>query len=282
MENIPAIVAKMESLRSSFGKSELRVIDYIVEHPDEVIAYSVADLAEASGVSDATVVRASKKLGLSGFYELKLALAKSMSSPIETMYDRVNPEDSTEQIMDKLFRNAMNTLKYTHDVANTPAMVEAAADMILSADRVYIFGMGNSAAIAMDMQHKLNRIGVTAMAVSDPHIQITVAAYSTERDVVFAISHSGSSKDVIESVKVAKEQGARIISLTNLGHSPLSKLSTISLHTASEETKYKVWAQSSRVSQLVLIDTIYTIISNKKPDIDDGFHQLDALKVKKY
>lgn len=282
MEKVPAIIAKMESLRDQFSKAELQVIDYIISYPDKVMTFSVADLADASKVSEATVVRASKKLGLSGYYELKLTLAKNLNTPLSQVKDVINSDDDVNTIMDKVFRNAINTLQYTHDIANKPMEIERAAEFLVNAKRVYIFGMGNSSSVAYDLQHKLNRIGITAIAVSDPHFQITVATYMDENDVVFAISHSGSSKDVIESVQVAKDNNAKIISMTNIGTSPLAKMADICLYTASDETKYRIWAQASRVAQIALIDTIYTLITLKKPDVNDGFQQLEALKVKKY
>lgn len=282
MEKVPAIIAKMQSFRDVFGKSELVAIDYAIEHPDKVISYSVADFSEATGVSEATIVRASKKMGFSGYYEFKLALARSSVATAQDSYELVSAEDSTEVLMEKVFKNAMNTLQMTLEIANSTTAIENAANLILNADKVLIFGMGNSAAVAQDFQHKLNRIGISAMAVSDSHLQMTVATYMTERDVAFGVSYSGSSKDIIECVKVAKDHGSKIITLTNIGSSPLAKLADVTLHTASEEAKHRVWAQSSRVAQLVVMDTLYNILSLHKPDVEDGFKQLEALKVKKY
>ena len=121
--------------------------------------------------------------------------------------------------------------------------------------------MGASGAIASDLQHKLQRLNLNAQAYVDPHLQAMSAAYLTEADVVLAISHSGSSRVVVDNVRIARENGAKVISLTNIGRSPLSKLADVSLFTASQETKFRILAISSRIAELTILDCIYTYIA---------------------
>ena len=61
-EKIPGMIMKIQALKGGMSKAEQQVCDYIVAHPEEVIYLSVSELASASGVSDATVIRASQKI----------------------------------------------------------------------------------------------------------------------------------------------------------------------------------------------------------------------------
>ena len=131
----------------------------------------------------------------------------------------------------------------------------------MSARRIFIFGIGASGAIAQDLQHKLLRLGLDACSNADAHLQAITSAYCTCEDVVVAISHSGSSKIIVDNVRMARDNGAKVISLTSVGRSPLSKMADICLFTASLETKYRILAISSRIAELTIIDSIYTYIA---------------------
>ena len=117
--------------------------------------------------------------------------------------------------------------------------------MLLSANRICICGLGNSHAIAEDIQHKLMRLGLNATAY------------------------------VVHAAEIALEGGASVISLTNVGRSPLADISTIALHTASNETRYRRVALSSRIAQMAIVDVLYTMIALKKPDTADGFFKIE-------
>jgi RpiR family carbohydrate utilization transcriptional regulator len=281
-ENSPALLEKMKALCGSFSKAEQHVLSYIIEIPEKVIYLSVSDLAKNSGVSDATVVRACQKLGMDGYQDLKVTLAQDIVTPLQSIHEEINPTDDAATIMDKVFQSTIYTLNFTHDTANVRD-IERTASEIMNARRVCIFGLGNSGSVAIDLQHKLMRLGINAAAYSDSHMQAIAASYLRNGDLVFAISHSGSSKDIVDSTRLAKKNGAYVISLTNIGNSPLTLTSDISLHTASQETKYRIVALSSRIAQSVIIDTIYTIIAMQRPSVVAGFHELEkALEQKKY
>ncbi len=278
----PALLMKIESLHDTFGKAERKVADYICEHPDEVIYFSVAELAKASGVSDATVVRACHTMGLDGYQDLKVTLAGDIVTPLQSVHEEIKPDDSSSVIVDKVFQGILHTLTFTHDTLKV-SVLETASELIYNARNIAIFGVGNSHSITIDFQHKLLRLGLHATAYSDSHLQILASTFLTEEDVVIAISHSGSSIDIVDAVTVARKNGAKIIALTNLGSSPLSKLADVHLTTASKETKYRIVALNSRISQIAILDSIYTLIAVRHPNTIDGFHRFENnLKHKKY
>ena len=139
--------------------------------------------------------------------------------------------------------------------------MDASVKAILGAENIIIVGMGNSRAIASDLEHKLMRLGKHAQAFSDPHMATMAISFLTGKDLLFCISHSGSSREIVDLAAQAAKLGVTIICLTNIGISPLSKISDIVLHTASNETHYRIIGLNSRIAQLAIIDTLYTLLA---------------------
>jgi DNA-binding MurR/RpiR family transcriptional regulator len=281
-EKLPALLLKMKSLYPSLSRAEQQVVDYIIENPEKVIYLSVAGLAENSGVSDATVVRTCRSLGLNGYQDLKVTLAQDIVTPLQSIHEEIEESDDASVIINKVFQGTMHALTFTHDTLNVDSVVKA-AETIMQARLLVIIGLGNSHSIALDFQHKMLRLGIKAVAHSDSHMQAIVCSNLSSEDVLFAISHSGSSKDIVDSTRIAKSQGAKTISLTNIGVSPLNKITDIQLYTASKETKYRIVAMSSRIAQMAVIDSIYTIIAAKTPTVVESFRKIEKmLNPKKY
>ena len=219
----PALLLRIKNMIGQMSKAEKKVASFILENPNDVISFSVASLAEASGVSDATVIRTCKTLGFSSYQAFKVSLAVDIVTPIQAIHEDISPGDSTADIVDKVFRGNKYALDCTQSALNIEKLEEA-ADIIKNASRVFIFGLGNSHSVALDLQHKLMRLGIDAQAHTDSHLQTITAVNAHEGDVVFAISHSGSSSDIVDAAKLAKKNNAKIISLTNIGVSPCRRL----------------------------------------------------------
>lgn len=262
----PALVLKIRNMLSSLSKSERVVANYITEHPEEVIYLSVAALAENSGVSEPTVVRACQKLGFTGYQDLKVTLAQDIVTPLQSVNEEILPDDDMQKIISKVFQSTIHALEFTHDTMMA-SDVEKAAQLLMNAKKVMIFGLGGSGPVAMDLQHKLMRMGINSCAYTDPHLQALTSAYVGSEDVVFSISHSGSSRVVVDNSRIAKNNGAKIISLTSIGQSPLSKLADVQLYTASNETKYRLVAISSRIAELTIIDSLYTYMAMRSDNV---------------
>ncbi|HWR22881.1 MAG TPA: MurR/RpiR family transcriptional regulator [Feifaniaceae bacterium] len=281
-EREPALIIKMKALRPSMSRAEQQVVDYIISNPETVIYLSVAGLAESSGVSDATVVRACRSLGLNGYQDLKVTLAQDIVTPLQSIHEEITATDSTSTIIDKVFQGTLHALNFTHDTLKVEA-IEQAAEAMMHARIVVILGLGNSHSVAIDLQHKLMRLGILSTAFTDSHMQAIATAQLTPDDVVFAISHSGSSMDIVDSTRLAKDNGVKTISLTNIGVSPLSKITDIQLYTASKETQFRIVALSSRIAQMTIIDVLYTVLASRLPDSVGSFHRIEkALNKKKY
>lgn len=273
----------VEEKRNILAKKELEAAEYMVSHQEQLIYLSITELAELVGSSEATITRVCSKLGYGGFQALKVNVARELTTPQEKIHEDLSPDASVGTIIDRIFLSAVQTLQLTQQSID-PAVIEAGIEAIYKARRIIIVGNGNSGSVAMDAQHKFLRIGLNVHAYTDDHLQMIAVSSMTQQDVLLAISHSGSSRNVVEAAKLAREQGATVISLTGVNSSPVSKYSTICLHTCSQETRYRIYAISSRMAELTIIDTIYTGVALKMGDeAISNFEALErALVVKKY
>ena len=174
-------------------------------------------------------------------------------------------------------------MEQTRKVLN-PVDLENAAEKISQANNIAIFGLGNSSPVATDAQHKFLRTGLKAAAYCDNHIQAIAACHLHRGDVALGISHSGSSKDVVEALRISRAAGAFTIGITNKGKSPIQKECDIVLFTASDETKYNILGMSSRIAQLAIISAIHTYLILRHSDTSvEAVHNTErALLSKKY
>lgn len=278
-----AFYSRIQEKLESLSKMERKTAECMAENQDKLIYASITELAELAGTSEATVTRVCTKLGYSGFQALKVSVARELVSQQEKIHEDLKADSPPEMIIDKIFSSAIHTLTMTRKALDGKA-VAGSIDALCRARRIVVIGNGNSGAIALDAQHKFLRIGLNVSAYTDDHMQMIAVVSMTKDDVLIAISHSGSSRDVAEAMQVAKENGATVISITNNGISPVSKLADIRLYTYSQETKYRTYAISSRMAELTIIDTLYTGVSLCLGDkAIQNFEALEkALVVKKY
>lgn len=255
-------------LRSAYDdltKSEKRIADYISEHRDEIMGQTVAEIAQHTGSAEITISRFCKKLGFSGLQSLKIALASELSSPAETPYGDIGKEDGEAAVAGKIFRNITDGLQDTLKILDF-TLIARAVELLQGARRVAIYGFGNSATVCKDMETRFLRFGMAVQAFSDAHMQVTSAALLDEHDVVMAVSHSGATKDILESVQIAKARGAKVIAITSYAQSELARRADIALIGMGREVNYRSEAAASRLVHMAIGDILYTCLAMKMPE----------------
>jgi len=281
-EETPTVL-KIKSLYKSLAEAEQRVAKYICENEEEIIYLSVTELAERCQSSEATVIRTCRKLGYSGYQDLKISVARELVTPIAKIHEEVSLDDNCYQVLGKIFNSIIQTLQYTIKVIDQQEL-EMAGQAIVKARKLAVYGLGNSGPVAKDAEHKFLRIGIDCTAYVDSHLQVISASFLKPGDVAIGISHSGSSRDVVEALEIARDRGAKTICITNYGKSPITKVADMKLFTASQETKYRIIALASRIAQLGIIDALYSYVALRNREIAvEGMNRLEsALKNKKY
>ena len=247
-------ISKIKEHREALRKSERKVADFILENPVAVINMRIVDVASNAEVSEPTVLRFCRALDFEGFQAFKLQLAQHMgTNPSYTQFS-VDDKDTVADLSDKVFDSTIGSLLTVRDELD-PLVLEKAINFISNANRVEFYGFGASGSVASDAQHKFFRLQLSTAAYTDPHIQHMSAISLGQRDVVVAISQSGRTKALIQSVKLAMEAGATVIGLAPQD-TPLSKLCSISIYVNMEEDLHVFTPVSSRIAHLLVIDVL--------------------------
>jgi DNA-binding MurR/RpiR family transcriptional regulator len=142
-----------------------------------------------------------------------------------------------------------------------PKSIAAAVQLMRSAKRIEIYGIGSSAPIAEDAHYRMLRIGLDAKAVTDSHVQAISASRTTPDVAVLTISHTGSTRETVVATQLAKEAGAKTVVLTNFGRSPIQAFADVTLFTMARETLFRTEAMTSRIAQLCVIDTLIAALA---------------------
>lgn len=253
---------EINSIYPSLTKSEKKVADKVLNNPEDAVFYTITDLAEKSGVAEASVIRFCRKLGFRGYQEFKLSMAQNLSSKAEQMHGEIEESDSLETIASKLTAQNRKVIEDTAALLDVGSL-QKAIDAMLEAKKIYFFGVGSSGITARDIKYRFMRLGFNVEADSDSHIIAMNAALSKEGAVVFAISTSGSTKDIVDAVRIAKDNGAFIICLTNHARSPVTQHADVVLLGTSRETPLQGGAFSSKLAQIHLLDVLSTSLALK-------------------
>lgn len=238
-------------------ESERKIAQYILDHPHEAVNSTVSQISVSSNASGAAVVRLCKSLGLKGFQDLKLRIAGDLLKPAKHGYRDIEPEESLYSIATKTASNSIQAITDTSEILDYDNL-ERAVLLLTDAKTVHFYGVGASGIVAADAQQKLLRINKNATAFTDMHLVATLIANADPDDVVFAVSHSGETTEILRILKLANEKGVRTIGLSHFGQSSMTALCDVCLYTSrSNEAPFRSAATSSRLSQLYLIDVLF-------------------------
>jgi RpiR family transcriptional regulator, carbohydrate utilization regulator len=266
---------KIREIYAELKEAEKRVAEYILQNPNDIIHYSITELAETCKSGEATVFRLCKRLGYKGYQELKIKVASEVVSPIEDIHEEIREEDNSFIILQKIFNSNIYSLNQTMKM-NDSHKVDEAVKVLSNCERIAFFGMGGSAALAFDAYHKFIRTRKRCEYQNDTHIQAMTAAVLGERDCIVAISNTGSNKELTENLGIAKSNGTKIITITSNIKSPIAKVSDIVLVSFGKEYKFKSEAMESRISALALIDCLFVGVCLKNKE--DYFEVLGKVR----
>lgn len=257
-----SLQSRIQDVYPEFTQSEKVIADYFLNHLQEVSTGSAKELAEQCGTSAPTIVRFARTLGYSGFPALKMDILMSEKNEIVDLTQEIEENETVARLVSTMYSHRLNTLDHVRSLIDEAA-VETAVGKIRNAGAVYLSGIGGSGIVCMDFQQKLSRIGIRTVFTQDSHLMMTMLSGITENDVLVAVSYSGETKAVLETAKVAKEKGAAVIGISQLGKTSLNRIADIQFYVPMEENTIRAGAISSRDSSLFICDTIYLALVSK-------------------
>ncbi len=272
---ITNLLKSIELRLPTLNKSEKRVARVILADPQSAIRTSIAALAEAANVSEPTVNRFCRNFESKGFPDFKLDLAQSLvsRSGIPYVTENVAHNDNTKTFIDKIFQATLGSLEGAWQDLNA-SNVERAVELLIQAKQIVFCGLGASAAIAKDAQHKFFRFNIPVSFYDDDLMQRQVAASLHTSDVLVAISNTGRTKSLIEVARIAKATGATVLSITAVD-SILAKNSTLVLGAEHAENTDLYMPMTSRFIHLAMIDLLATGMTLKRgPDFQEHLKKI--------
>lgn len=260
MSQLANTLLHLRSVYPTLKPAERRVANEVLSNPRHVVHLSITELAKRSNVSDATVVKFCKRVGYKGFQEFKILLAQDVAVKPQLSQGTVEPGNDMGTIRDKVFLANIAALQDTVQVLDAESL-EAAVTAMAKAREIHFYGVGASGIVALDTEMKFSYIGRRAHAFVDTHMQITRAVLLQPGDVAVCLSRSGETKEIVEALRAAKQNGALTIAVTNHSASTVAQEADLVLLTCTQETLFRSGALQSRIALLTAMDALFVAVA---------------------
>lgn len=264
------VLAHLEAVFADLPEALQAVANHVLDVPGQVAGASVQDVAVRSGTSPATVVRFCRAIGLSGFQDLRLRLAKEEGRASAGRWSidlgpHIGPNHSVEHVAAVVAQRDVASIQRTLEQLDLAALDRAAA-AVAQAGRIDVYGIGGSASAAHELEMRLHRIGRPVWARVEGHLAETSAALLSGADVAIGISHSGVTGEVVLPMRRASGQGATTVAITNNARSALARTANITLTTAVYDTTFRHGGDAARHAQLLVLDCLYVRVAQLNYD----------------
>ena len=252
----PPLIPYMKGLLPSLNPTERLIAECVLADPERAIGSPIAQLKEASGASVGAIVGFCRRLGLKGFADFKIALARDLAQSVLP----TGGAQGNGSLYEEVFQFHGQSLTETSRI-NSQETIERVAHALERARRIEFFSIGLSYPVAYTAYCKFVLLGLSATAQFDSHIQLINATQMKSGDLAFGISLSGTTRETVQCLEVAKAKGATTVCLTNAMKSTLTQHSDHALYASPGEIKYFQAALASRVTQLAVIDALFVTLA---------------------
>ncbi|MDW8847461.1 SIS domain-containing protein [Erwinia sp. MMLR14_017] len=263
------IVLLARTLAPSLGKKERSIARFIENNPDTLSTMCISDMSRFLKVSVSSITKVSKKLGFSGFHELKNNIGIELNSEEDDFHSFSGSEDNNGRLLEESFLSAILALQDSLSTVNREVFNQVAEILAnLNGDnKLILAGCGGSGAICDDFHHKLLKIGMFSNVYHDAHLQQMAASLMKPGDILLGVSHSGKTSDIINMIKTAQENHAHTICLTNYLNSPLSHLADFAMVSGVRNNPITGENASTRIVHLTILDALFTVVASKRSSV---------------
>jgi len=257
------LLVYLQALLPSLNPTERQIGEYMLEDPERVLSSSISDMRQGSGASVGSIVGFCRTLGVRGFASFKISLARELAQGGFPGTLRAADGQGASSLYESVFQFHAQSLRETLQL-NSEETLDKASRLIELARRIEFFSIGMSYPVAYTACNKLRLIGISAATQSDSHLQLIAATQLQKGDVAFGISCSGSTHETVQCLKIARENKATTLSVTNCMKSPITAHSDLVLYATPSEIKYFQAPLASRITQLALIDALFVSIAQRR------------------
>jgi RpiR family transcriptional regulator, carbohydrate utilization regulator len=245
--------------------AEKKVADFILQNPEKAVNANVSELANYSQVSDATIIRMCKHIGYQGYYQMRIYLSHDLGRKQADTGDMIMEE--TSGTLKELFSRIASNIFGISDYINIENL-QACADLINSCNTVHLVAVGNTSPLIMDMGFRLGRLGIRATYNTISEYFFNHINLAKEGDIVIVVSHSGTSKQVVQAMELAKEKKLKIIAITGSEYSPVSNLADHLLLSKENKPLFEDYGKNSHLNEMAVIDALLYYVSNGNMQLD--------------
>ncbi|WP_127144362.1 SIS domain-containing protein [Pelagibacterium montanilacus] len=256
------VIENIRLLTPGLRKSDRKVAEIVLADPERFINATIAETAEAAGVSQPTVIRFCGAIGCEGFQDFKIKLAQSLALGTPATHSAIAEDDTSQQVATKIFNYTMTSLDWARHKLDISA-IDRAVDVILDATHLEFFGFGASAIVAQDAQQKFPLFGIPCNATMDSHQQLMAASMMAPGSVAVAISNTGTTRSIIELSRLAREQGAKVIAITGSPSTALINYSDVVINVETLDNTDVFTPTTSRIAALAVVDIVSTLVARR-------------------
>lgn len=257
MASQATIIDTLYSKLPTLSATDHKIAQYVLTHPNQVVNMTISALAQAAGVSDASVSRFSKNIGLDGFHQLKIELARVAENQ-DSYYQQINPDDFG-QALQSISANKVAEINST--LAQTAAPVlKQIVQAIAAAPIVQVAGAGGTFPVAADAVYKFNQLGKLAITDSVWDTAVAQTLNLPQTAVLLVISNSGETRDLLTQVNVAKKRGIKVVAITNHADSPIAQRADLHMLTAVRQRVFESEYYFSRVAAMTAVEAIFLLL----------------------
>ena len=254
------VFEKISSEYYTLTASEKKVADFVLSNQNGTQYMSISELAESCDVAEATVSRFCRRLGYKGYNTFKLAVAnafvqhKPWNNPLS---GEITEEDTVEDISKKLYSAEIEAITQTLELLNLDS-VRQAVDLLHEAKRVICMGNGGTMIMATEAHHLFSTVSNKFVAVGDSHLQAMAAVAMEPEDLIFFFPYSGSTKAMMDTLKLAGSRGGKVILVTRFLNSPGTEYADVVLQCGSNQNPLQAGSVTARIAQLYLLDVVFS------------------------
>ncbi len=258
------IFSKLNSEYYKLTSSEKKVADFVIANGTVAQSMSISELAEACDVAEATISRFCRRLEYDGYPSFKLAIATAQATRKQAnpLTGEVKADDPIPELARKLAGANIDAILETQGLLD-PLAIQAAADLLVKADRVLCMGQGGSMLLAHEAAHLFSTAFSKFFSVSGSHMQVIKTAQLSEQDVILYFSYSGSTHELMDLLRLAKARRVKVLLITRFSNSPGALEADLVLQCGSTETPLQLGSIPARVAQLYLIDVLFSEICRR-------------------
>ena len=256
-----SLLKRMKSKANALPRAQQQVIALILKDPEQALTLSVDALAAQAHVSMPTIMRTTRQFGFEGVREFKLALAQDLGRT-SSVHRAVSLEDDCAVIVQKILGSTAASIAALQHQLN-PNTLNEAADLLAQATRIDCYSVGTTSAfMADDLQGRLFRLGKAAHAIHDAHKQLISAASLGIHGVAVAISHVGRMPFLLESATFARQQGAKVIAITQ-PHTPLADMADVVIDVMVPPDAVMRVGTEAYIAHLLVIELLMILVLQK-------------------